>query len=154
MRLATLILLAAALPILVTGSVGAAEESDQYMVEMTLWIDGEQRGTPVVIVEPDSPASVEVSDEAGHGGWKIELLVEPPAASEVAPAGATWLNLTIFEQRDGEWEPLADSLLGVREGRTGTMSVVEADGEPATPKNSLVHLSAQVSRLQPGQAPD
>ncbi len=135
------------------GSAVCAQQGDRYMVDMTLWIDGEQRGTPVVVVEPGAPASVEVSNPSG-GGWKIELLVEPPAASEAAPAGATWLNLTIYEQRDGQWEPLADSLLGVREGRAGTMSVVEAGDKPATPRNSLVHLSVQLSRLRPGQAPD
>lgn len=149
-------MLALALSALAAGSLGAAEEADQYVVDMTLWIDGEQRGTPMVVVEPDSPASVEVSDASGHGGWKIELLVEPPTVSEGAPVGSTWLNLTVYERRDGEWEPLADSLLGLREGRTGTMSVVAADVEqgdrPATPENSLVHLSAQVSRLRAGSA--
>lgn len=144
-------ILAMLLPALAAGSSETAPD-DQYMVEMVLWIEGEQRGTPIVVVEPDTPASVEVGDGSGTKGWRIELLVEAPSAGEGAPIGATWLNLTVYELRDGEWEALADSLLGVREGRTATMSVVETGQEPATKDNSLVYLEAQASRLRPGQA--
>jgi hypothetical protein len=139
------------LPALAAGS-GEAALGDQYMVEMALWIEGEQRGTPIVVIEPDAPASVAVADESGSERWKIELLVEAPSVSEGAPIGATWLNLTVYERRDGEWETLADSLLGVREGRTATMSVVGTGQEPATKDNSLVYLEAQASRLRPGQS--
>lgn len=146
-------LLLVLLSVLAAGVSAAVDgEGDQYMVEMELWIDGEQRGTPMVVLPPGEPGSIEVGDESGDGGWRIELLVEPPARAEGAPAGAIWLNLSVFEQREGEWEPLADSLLGVPEGRSATMSVVEAGVEQATPENSQVHLTASASLLRPGDA--
>lgn len=135
------------------GAINAsvAETGDRYMVEMELWIEGEQRGTPMVVVEPGEPASVEVSDPSGERGWKIDLLVDPPVAAEGAPVGSIWLNLAVHELRDGEWEPLTDSLLGLREGRTGTMTVVDSDVDQATQENSLVHLSARASFLRRSQ---
>ncbi|WP_147306651.1 MULTISPECIES: hypothetical protein [unclassified Wenzhouxiangella] len=121
------------------------------MVEMELWIEGEQRGTPMLVVEPGEPATVEVSDATGESGWKIELLVDPPIASEGAPVGSIWLNLAVQERREGEWELLTDSLLGVREGRTGTMTLVESGVDEATRENSLVHLTARASILRPSE---
>lgn len=129
-----------------------ADEGRQYMVEMELWIDGEQRGAPIVVTSPGEAASLEISDPSGDGAWRIEVLLEPPMASEGAPMGSLWLNLTVHEKVDGEWEALADSLIGVPEGRTGTMAVVESIGETATPENSLVYLTAQTSLLRPGAA--
>lgn len=130
----------------------AAQAEGQYMVEMDLWIDGEQRGTPIVVTPAGEQASVEVAGSSGEGGWKIDVRVEAPAAGEGAPVGATWLNLTVYEMRDGEWAVLADSLLGIHEGRSGTMSVVEPGVEQATPENSQVHLTVQAARLRPGAA--
>ena len=149
-------LAAARILVLLLASLAAgilpAAESDQFVVEMDLWIDGEQRGTPIVVVAAGEGASVEVGDTSGENGWKIDVLVEPPAASEGAPNGAIWLSLTVYERRDGEWQPLADSLLGVPEGRTGVMSVVEPGVEQATPENSLVYLTTRTSPLRPGAA--
>jgi len=127
-------------------------DGSQYMVEMELWIDGEQRGTPIVVTPAEEPATVEIGDPGGGDRWKIELVLEPPAASEGAPGGAIWLNLSVYERRDGEWELLADSLLGVPEGRSATMTVIDAGDGPATRENSLVHLTAQASLLRPGAA--
>lgn len=141
-----LILLLSACP----AGLTLAAEGDQYMVEMELWTEGQQRGTPIVVVAPGEQASVELGDDSGEGGWKIDVLLDPPAAAEGAPVGAIWLNLTVHELRDGEWEPLADSLLGVPEGRSASMSVVEAGVEQATPENSVVYLTAQASLLRPG----
>lgn len=141
----------ALLSMLVAAGVLAAD-GEQYMVELELWIDGEERGTPIVVVPPGEQASVEVGDPSGHGGWRIEVLVEPPAISEGAPTGATWLNLAVHELVDGQWEALTDSLLGLREGQPGTMTVVESGVEQGTRENSLVHLTAQVSRLRPGKS--
>lgn len=145
-----LILLLASLAV---GSVPAAD-GDQYMVEMELWIDGEQRGTPMVVLPPGELGSIQVGSESGGGGWKIDVLVESPARAEGAPSGAIWLNLTVYGQREGEWEPLADSLLGVPEGRPATMSVVETGVEQATQENSLVHLTARASLLRPEDSED
>jgi len=146
-RLLCLVLLSA----VAAGGV-SAQPQDQYVVEMNLWIDGEQRGTPIVVTPAGELSSVEVGTASGEGGWKIDVRVEAPADGEGAPVGATWLNLTVYEQRDGEWEVLGDSLLGIHEGRTGTMSVVEPGVEQATPENSQVYLTVQASRLRPGMA--
>ena len=135
--------------LLLSAGLVPAAGGEQYMVEMDLWIDGEQQGTPIVVVAPGKLASVEVADASGDRGWKIDVRVEPPAVSEGAPGGAIWLDLAVYEQREGEWEPLADSLLGVPEGRTGTMSVVEPGVDQASAENSRVHLTTQASRLRP-----
>lgn len=135
-------------------SVSAADKPDRYMVEMELWIEGEQRGTPMVLVEPGESATVEVSDASGESGWKIDLLVDPPVASEGAPFGSIWLSLAVQELRDGEWELLTDSLLGLREGRAGTMTLVESGVDQATQENSLVHLTAWASILRPSDPPN
>src|SRR5699024_6955775 len=102
---------------------GSNEEA-RYAVAMELWVDGELRGTPAVVTVAGRPASVAVADASEGDGWKIELRVEPPVVSEGAPVGAIWLELSVHERRDGDWEVLADSLLGVPEGRSATMSVV------------------------------
>jgi hypothetical protein len=133
------------------GGVFAAE-GDQYMVEMALWIDGEQRGTPILVVPPGERAAVEVSDEGGEAGWRIELLVKSPAASEGAPTGAIWLDLAVHERVEGQWELVADSLLGVPEGQTSSMSVVDPGVETGTRENSRVYLTAQASLLRPGDS--
>ncbi|NBD96084.1 MAG: hypothetical protein GVY11_06390 [Gammaproteobacteria bacterium] len=149
--MARLLCLVMLLSVLAAGNA-AAQPENQYVVEMDLWIDGEQRGTPIVVAPSGELSSVEVGTASGEGGWKIDVLVEAPADGEGAPIGATWLNLTVHEQRDGEWEVLADSLLGIHEGRTGTMSLVEPGVEQATPENSQVYLTVQASRLRPGMA--
>lgn len=149
MRSAAAFLLAL-LPITVIGSAAASGDA-RYMVEMELWINGEQRGTPLVVLPPGEQGSVEVHDEDGDQGWKIEVLVEAPAASDKAVLGSTWLNLAVHELRDGEWSLLADSLLGVPEGRSTSMSVVGSEIEEATRENSRVHLSARASRMRPGE---
>lgn len=144
-------MLAVVLSVLVTGSLPAAD-GDRYMVEMDLWIDGQQRGTPIVVVPPGELSTVEVGGADDQGGWRVDVLVEPPAESEGAPSGAIWLNLTVYRAHEGDWEPLADTLLGVPEGRAGTMTVVEPGVVRATRDNSLVHLTARASLLRPGES--
>lgn len=153
MRVVTAIV-ACLLSVFAAANTSAADKADRYMVEMELWIEGEQRGTPMLVVEPGEPATVEVSDSSGEGGWKIDLLVDPPIASEGAPVGSVWLNLAVQERRDGEWELLTDSLLGLREGRAGTMTLVESGVDEATRENSLVHLTASASLLRPSETPN
>lgn len=143
-----------ALTVLAAVSASGAETRDRYMVEMELWIEGEQRGTPMVVVEPEEPATIEVGEPSGESGWRIEVLVEPPVASEGAPVGSIWLNLAVHELRDGEWQLLTDSLLGLREGRSGTMTLVEPGVDQGTRENSLVHLTASASLLRPSESGD
>lgn len=143
------------LPIIGVGGASAAEDvpymDARYMVEMELWVDGERRGTPIIVLPPGEQGSVEVGDKDGGQGWKIEVQVEPPTATEGAPLGSTWLSLAVHELEDGDWKQLADSLLGVPEGRSSSMSMVEPGIENATPENSLVHLTATASLLHPGE---
>ena len=140
----------AMLSIALIGSAAAAED-ERYMVEMTLSIDGEQRGTPLIVLNAGEQGSVEVASENGDKGWRIDVLVETPTATEGATLGSVWLNLAVHELKEGEWVLLADSLLGVPEGRTSSMSVVEPDVDKATRENSLVHLTATASLMRPGQ---
>ena len=140
----------AMLLIALIGSATAAE-NERYMVEMALSIDGEQRGTPLIVLPPGEQGSVRVRSDTGDKGWRIDVLVESPTAAEAAPFGSVWLNLAVHEFKEGEWELLADSLLGVPEGRTSSMAVVEPGIDKATRENSLVHLTATASLMRPGQ---
>lgn len=133
------------LTVLVTGAVQADEP--RYLIEMELWLHGEQAGTPTMIVEAGEPANIEVGGD--DHAWRIEVEVERPAASEAAPEGAIWLHVAVQEKSEGEWDHLADSILGVPEGELATLSVVEGEVAEPGPANSLVYLTARTSRLRP-----
>lgn len=141
------------LPAFLAVGVSAAQDR-KYMVEMELWTDGEQRATPMLVVEPNKLASFEIGGADGQGGWKIELRVEPTAESEGAPVGSIWLDLTVYERQDGKLEQIANSLLGMPEGQAGTMSVVDAGIEQATQENSRVYLTATASALHSANGED
>lgn len=141
-----------ALGLLALSSGALAEE--RFLVEMELWLNGEKHGTPMVIVPAGEEASVSQVSKDGETGWRIELEVEEPAAYEQAPGNALWLHFGIQEKIEGEWEHLADTMMGVPEGRTATMSVVEGEVGEATPDNSIVYLTAKTSRLRPGEKPE
>lgn len=127
-----------------------ASEAVRYMLEMELWIEGEHRDSPLLVVESGEPASITVDDAEGRSGWKIEVEVNPPGPAEGAPDGAIWIDFAIHQLEDGQWEHLADSMLGIHEGRTGKLSV--ADGSvQATAANSRVFLEVRASRLRPGE---
>lgn len=130
---------------LVAGSVMAAE--DRYMIDMSLWINGEKVGQPMVIVEAGKPASIMKGDEEDASGYRVELEVEHPGPGEGAPGGAIWLHVAVSELDDGRWRELADSMIGVVEGETGTISVVEGEVAQPEPENSIVYLTASPLRL-------
>lgn len=141
-RVTTLLMLVLAM---IAGSAVAAE--DRYMIDMSLWINGEKMGEPMVIVEAGKPASIMQKDEEDTSGYRVELEVEKPEPEEGAPGGAIWLHVAISDLVDGQWNELAESMIGVVDGETGTISVVEGEvGEPR-PENSIVYLTASPSRL-------
>lgn len=133
------------------GFGSALAGTPRYMVEMELWIDGEQRGTPMLIVEAGKPAELVSTDPDGNNGWKIELEVESPGLAENAPSGAIWLHLAVAELVSGEWEHLTDALLGVPEGQSSSLSLLDGEGEAGGPDGSRVYLTARSSRLRPDE---
>ncbi len=144
LRMAVLLLIAA------TSGIAKGSEP-HFLIEMELWLHGEQHGVPIMVVEADNPASVEQSN--GDTGWRVDIEVEKPAAYEQAPGDALWLHVGVHEKIDGEWDLLADSILGVPEGQPATMTVVEGEVSDPSPENSIVYLRATTSRLQPGEVP-
>ena len=143
-RLAVLLLIA------VASSIAKGEEP-RFLIEMALWLHGEQHGAPRMIVQADSPASIEQSNH--QTGWRIDVEVEKPGAHEQAPGDALWLHIGVHEKIDGEWDLLADSILGVPEGQPATLSVVDGDVSDPSPQTSIVYLRATTSRVQPGEMP-
>lgn len=137
--------------VLLLGAVQADDDPARFLIEMELWLHGEQAGTPSMIVVAGQPASIQVGGDVRT--WRIEAEVEIPAVHEYAPGDALWLHLAVHEQVEGEWEVLADTMLGVPEGRSATLSVVEGEVEEALPDNSLVFLRATTSRLASGEMP-
>ncbi len=136
------------------GLGSAVAQAPRYMVEMELWIDGEQRGTPRLVVEAGEAAELMSTDPDAQSGWKIELEVEPPDPSEGAPQGAIWLHIAVAELANGEWEHLTDTLLGMPEGQSSSLSLVEGGGNsdpaPEAPENSRLYLTVRSSLLRPG----
>ena len=118
-------------------SAGLASATD-YVVESSVWIDGELRGTPSVVVEADKEATIEMAQ--GETGWRMTLLVEPPMEHEGAARDAIWIRVGISERIDGEWEFLTDSMLGVRTGSTGSFSVVDPGVDAATPESARLYV--------------
>jgi len=137
--------------IMLSGMVQADDGPASYLIEFELWLDGEVKGAPRMIVEAGHPASMETT---GSGrDWRIEVEVERPAAYENAPGDALWLHVAVHERAEGEWEALADTMLGVPEGEPATFAVVEGEVDEPSPEQSLVFLRATTSRLQPGEMP-
>lgn len=126
----------------------ASAAADRYMLDLELWINGEQRGTPMAIVEVGQPAVLTRESEEDAGGYRVALEVEEPGPGEGAPGGAVWIYVTVSTREDGDWKELVDSMIGVAEGRSGTVSVVEGEVEQPTPDNSTVFLRIEPTRLQ------
>ena len=137
-------LLALFLLFLPFGSVAAAETS-RFFIEAELWIGGEQVGTPSLVVPANSPASVEVGDE--DSTWRLGFMVEPVTDAH-APADTLWMHVEVHQKMDGQWESVADSLLGVPEGEDATFSVVEGQ-QAATAESASLYL--QISARSSGQ---
>ncbi len=134
---------------------GVAQAEDRpasFLIDFELWLHGEEQGSPRMIVEAGEPASMERGGDADRH-WRIEVEVERPAAYEQAPGNALWLQLAVYEQVDGDWELLADTMLGVPEGQPATLTVVDGEVDEPSPESSLVFLRATTSRLQPGEMP-
>lgn len=117
-------------------SAGASAET--YLVEARVWIDGELRGEPSVLVESGTEATIEMNQ--AETGWRMNVLVEPPMAHEGAASDAIWIRVGISEQVDGDWVFLTDSILGVRNRQPGVFSVVGPDVETAAPDNARLYV--------------
>lgn len=122
----------------------------EYLVEAELWLDGQSAGTPVLMVNADEAAMIERGTGGDDAGWRLTIKVEPADADPLAPSGSLWLTVELQQQVDGAWELLADSILGVPEGETATLSVVDGDQE-ATPETAAVYLQLKTSRLVEGK---
>ncbi|MDX1626063.1 MAG: hypothetical protein R3323_06080 [Wenzhouxiangellaceae bacterium] len=131
----------AAMAVLFAG-LASAEPPRRYEVSASVWIDGELRGRPSLVVEPGVEGTIEVGRPGG--GWRLRVLVEPPAEVEGAAEGALWLTLGLEERVDGEWEFLTDSMLGIPPGRRGSVSVVEEGVQTASPENARLYVDVEV----------
>lgn len=119
----------------------AAAESS-FLVEGELWLDGVQRGTPTLQVRPNSPASIEVGDE--EQAWRLEVEVEP-VDDTYAPADTLWIHVAVDQKVDGDWQRMADSMLGVPEGEPAIFSIVDDDAA-ATRETATVYLQIRTTR--------
>lgn len=126
-------------------AVALPAAATEYVVDSTVWIDGERSGSPRLVVESGTPATVEVA--YGEVAWRMDVVVEAPMAEEGAASDAIWVRVGISERIDGEWIFLTDSMLGVRHGATGAFSVVESDVEIATPESARLYVEMTVSEV-------
>ncbi|MFP4208026.1 MAG: hypothetical protein ACLFSC_05155 [Wenzhouxiangella sp.] len=127
---------------LLIAGVTASAADEQFFVEAELWIDGVQRGTPNLLVEPNSEASLAIAgpDQV----WRLTVKVEP-VEDAYAPANTLWMHLGVDQRTGDGWEELTDSLLGVPEGEWATLSVVEGEAE-STAETAAVYLRVRASR--------
>ena len=140
-RLALAFVLTAALAL---AAIQPAAAEQRFLVEGELWIDGVERGTPSLLVPANSPASIEVGED--QQGWRLEVEVEP-VNDGYAPADTLWVHVAVEQRVDGDWERLADTMLGVPEGETATFSIVDRE-DPATPEAAKVFLRLRTTRAQ------
>lgn len=129
--------------VLMLASTGVLAET--YRIQSELWLDGELRGSPELVVEAGKDATVETTD--GDSGWRLVFRVEPPAEHEGAASGSLWLYIEAFERSEGEWHALADSLLGLPPGQTGTFSIVEDSETDPKPDSARMYLQVDVTSL-------
>lgn len=142
--LATLLLLAVGACALAETEVGP-----QYSVKTKVWMDGELRGTPELVVQAESDAMIE--NRSGDDAWRMHVLIEAPDESENAMDGAIWIKLGIEQEADGEWEFLTDTMLGLPPGQTGSISVVDEGVEIATPENANLFVEVTVQPVADAQ---
>lgn len=135
-------ILIVAIGMLVCGPALAAD----YQVQARVWINGELRGTPEVVVERGSEATIEM--DQGRTAWRMNILVESPGSEEGATDDAIWIKVGISERVDGEWAFLTDSMLGVPAGKTGTFSVVDHGVETATPDNARLYVEISATPVE------
>lgn len=122
---------------------------EQFLVESELWIDGQLRGTPVMVVDAGQPAMMSHLDDqewVNHDTWRLEVEVEPDS-DRLSPVQTYWVSVAIQHLVDGHWEYLADSIMGVPEGEPATLSVVD-DGQEPTPESARLYLRLRTSRLR------
>jgi hypothetical protein len=131
-------------------ALSGAVAAEQYLVEIELWLDGEQQGTPALVVEAGSMASISRGDVESDEVWRLEIEVEPADSHILSPGDALWVHVGVHQKIDGEWEHLADSILGVPEGQTATFSVVDGEAE-STPETAAVYLRIKTSRMRPAE---
>ena len=66
---------------------------------------------------------------------------------EYAPENTVWLHVEVHQMISGQWESMADSLLGVREGETATFSLVEGDAV-SSPETARLYLLISARRFE------
>lgn len=132
-----------------TAGLSAASDQ-QFLVESSLWLDGQPQQVPAMVVRSQEPGFLmptESDDGIVDGSWRLQVEVEP-ADDPLALTDSLWIYVTVDQFADGDWENLADSILGVPEGEVSTLSVSGDDGrhDPAT---AHVYLEIRTSRLRP-----
>jgi ribosomal protein S4 len=133
-----------------------AAAAEQFLVEAELWLDGERYDVPVMIVTPDEVSTMSPLADSSRLQWRLDVEVERADDHMMAPDNALWVHVGIHQKIDGEWEHLTDSILGVPEGETAILSVVDGDAEAhpeASPETSAVYLRIKTSRLRPAANP-
>ncbi len=134
--------------LLVTGSSIASDQ--QFLVESTLWLEGQSQPVPAMVVKAREPGFLMPAAEGGSvsdGSWRLQVevdLVDDP----LIPTDSLWVTVTIDQFEDGAWENLIDSMLGVPEGEIATLSVVDGDNA-SDPATAHVYLEIRTSRLRP-----
>lgn len=129
--------------VLLIGLLCQAAAADQrYLVEAELWIDGVQRGTPSMLVLPNTETSLETGrlDER----WRLDIEVEP-VEDRFAPVGTLWVHVGVHQFVEGIWDHLVDTIVGVPEGDYASVSVVDGDAV-ATPETAAVYLRIRTTR--------
>lgn len=125
-------------------------QAEQYLVEPELWLEGVLQTVPVMVLEAGAPAVLlgprDQASVASPGQWRLEVQVEG-VEDPLAPSNMLWVGVNLAQFHEGDWELLADTMLGVPEGEPGVVSVVDGDG-PASPETASVFLRLKTSRLR------
>ncbi len=133
---------------LAAGLCMASEQ--QFLVESSLWIDGQAQQVPAMVVQSREPGLLTPMAADGsliEGDWRLQVEVEP-ADDPLALSESLWVYVTVDQFVNGDWENLIDSILGVPEGEVSALSVNGDDG-PHDPATAQLYLEIRTSRLRP-----
>lgn len=117
----------------------AADAAEPYQISARVWIDGELRGTPTLMVPSEETATIEVGN--GAGAWRMSIRVEHPREHEAADPGGIWMTVGLDQKVGEDWEHLTETLIGTPLGEPGRISVVAPDAPAeATPEQAQLYV--------------
>ncbi|PKL95113.1 MAG: hypothetical protein CVV18_06715 [Gammaproteobacteria bacterium HGW-Gammaproteobacteria-8] len=132
--------------ILIAATAVAEEPQQRFRIESAVWCSGELRGQPRLDLAIGETGKFEI--DAVDSRWRLQVEIEPPAATEGAQPDSIWLKVGIEEQVDGEWEFLTDTMIGQPLGQSGRITVSGTDDDQSQPGTAPLYVEMIATRIE------